>query len=62
MTRAGPARRCALIERSRIQLTGAEDGATRLGKRQAFSISSPVRRLDVRMENHGRIFGRIDGW
>jgi len=27
-----------------------------------FSTSAPVRRLDVRMENHGRSLGHIDGW
>lgn len=37
-------------------LTGAEDGVTRFGKRSGFSTSTPVRRLDVRMENHGWIY------
>jgi len=33
-----------------------------LENEKKFSTSTPVRRLDVRMENHGRSLGRIDGW
>jgi hypothetical protein len=33
-----------------------------LENEKTFSTSAPVRRLDVRMENHGRSLGRIDGW